>query len=455
MAHTVVLGAGPCGLAAGLELTRGGVRPLVLEREPEVGGLARTRELGLHRVDLSIHRVQDAGLTQELAGLVGPLHRVERKTIHVHLAGRRVPYPLGLSALLRLPAHRVARAGASWVRQRLGPRSAPASYADWFVQRFGRELHGWIAAPLMAKQWGIPDTRLSTAFAAHRRLSARLAHLLPARLVPREIPESFLHAPRGAGQLVEALARAARDGGASIRTGSAPVRVIHAAGRVTRLELSCGESLEVERLISTIPLPALCRRLDPPLPGELSRLVGALRFRALVVVALALRRERVGPDHVTYFPEPRFPFSRTFEPKNAAPKMSPSGRTVIGFELPCFEGDALWSSADAALAHRMASFGPEVGFAPGEVEGSLVIRVPEAYPLYELGHEEAVARLLAHLHAALGNLYLAGRNAVFHLDNMHHAFAMGRDVGRHVAAGGSSGAWHAALGRYATMSYID
>ena len=455
MAHTVVLGAGPCGLAAGLELTRGGVQPLLVEREPGVGGLARTRELGPHRVDLSIHRVQDTVLARELTALVGPLHRVERKTIHVHLAGRRVPYPLGLSALLRLPADRVVRAGASWFRQRLMPRSAPTSYAAWFVQRFGRELHEWIAAPLMAKQWGIPDTRLSTSFAAHRRLSARLAHLLPARLVPRGIPASFLHAPRGAGQLMEALARAAREGGASIRTGAAPVRVVHDQGRVVRLELSSGAPIGVERLISTIPLPELCRRFDPPLPDELSPLVAALRFRALVLVALALRRERVGPDHVTYFPEPRFPFSRTFEPKNAAPGMSPRGRTVIGFELPCFEGDALWSSSDAELARRMASFGPEVGFAPHEVEGSLVIRVPEAYPLYELGHEEAVARLLAHLHGTLENLYLAGRNALFRLDNMHHAFAMGRDVGRYVAAGRSGQAWHAALGRYATMSYID
>lgn len=455
MAHTVVLGGGPCGLAAGLELTRGGVRPLLVEREPGVGGLARTRELGPHRVDLSIHRVQDTTLARELTALVGPLHRVERKTIHVHLAGRRVPYPLGLSALLRLPADRVARAGASWVRQRLKPRSAPASYADWFVQRFGRELHSWIAAPLMAKQWGIPDTRLSSSFAAHRRLSARLAHLLPARLVPRGIPTSFLHAPRGAGQLMEALARAACEGGAVIRTGCAPVRVVHDQGRVIRLELSGGEPIEVERLISTIPLPELCRRLDPPLPDDLVSLAGALRFRALVLVALALRRERVGPDHVTYFPEPRFPFSRTFEPKNAAPAMSPSGRTVIGFELPCFEGDALWSSCDAALARQMTCFGPDVGFAPNEVEGSLVIRVPEAYPLYELGHEDVVARLLAHLHSTLGNLYLTGRNALFRLDNMHHAFTMGRDVGRHVGAGGDARTWHAALGRYATLSYID
>jgi protoporphyrinogen oxidase len=38
----IIAGAGPAGLAAAYELARHGVRPLVLEGDDRVGGLART-----------------------------------------------------------------------------------------------------------------------------------------------------------------------------------------------------------------------------------------------------------------------------------------------------------------------------------------------------------------------------------------------------------------------------
>lgn len=54
-----IVGAGPNGLTAAVELARHGVRPLVLERNPTVGGSARTAELTLpgfrHDVCAAIH----------------------------------------------------------------------------------------------------------------------------------------------------------------------------------------------------------------------------------------------------------------------------------------------------------------------------------------------------------------------------------------------------------------
>ena len=55
-ASTLVLGAGPAGLTAGLETARRGHAVTVLEADEQVGGLARTVERDGFRFDLGGHR---------------------------------------------------------------------------------------------------------------------------------------------------------------------------------------------------------------------------------------------------------------------------------------------------------------------------------------------------------------------------------------------------------------
>lgn len=466
--ETLILGAGPCGLALAWELGQRGGAALLVDRNPEVGGLARTFRCGPYRSDLSIHRlqVQDPRLKQRLEQLfAGQLHLVKRKTIHVQLGRRRVPYPIGVRSLVRLPWVRAGRASMQFLQRSLATPSQPevrteASYRQWFEARFGPELYRWIAGPLVEKQWGLPGDQLSDAFGAHRRLTLGPRDLLTqlpgvSRLVQRSIPASFVYGTQGVGPLMDTVARQVTALGGRALLGCEPVRVIHRRSRVQAVQLSDGQTVACQQLASSIPLPALVALMDPPPPAPLLALARQLRFRELVVVALVLDRQRVSRDHTTYFPEARFPFSRTFEVKNAAPQLVPRGKTVLGFELPCFAGDDLWRMPDDELVQWMSAFGDPVGFAPGEVEQGFVIRVPEAYPLYSMGYQQVASRVLRWLHGELSNLFCVGRNGLFRLDNMDHAFTMGFDLARHLAGHGSSRQWHHGLGRYHKLSYID
>ena len=51
-----VIGAGPAGLAAGYELARQNVPPIVLERDSKVGGISRTEEYKGFFFDIGGHR---------------------------------------------------------------------------------------------------------------------------------------------------------------------------------------------------------------------------------------------------------------------------------------------------------------------------------------------------------------------------------------------------------------
>ena len=56
-ADTVIIGAGPAGLTAGLELLRAGKRDvLVLEATDDIGGLSRTVNYKGNRIDIGGHR---------------------------------------------------------------------------------------------------------------------------------------------------------------------------------------------------------------------------------------------------------------------------------------------------------------------------------------------------------------------------------------------------------------
>ena len=54
--RTVVIGAGPAGLSAALELTRHDIAPLVLEKDDIVGGISRTQCYKGYHFDMGGHR---------------------------------------------------------------------------------------------------------------------------------------------------------------------------------------------------------------------------------------------------------------------------------------------------------------------------------------------------------------------------------------------------------------
>ncbi len=55
--RAIIIGAGPAGLTAGLELLRRtGVQPIVLEASDEIGGISRTIRYKGNRMDIGGHR---------------------------------------------------------------------------------------------------------------------------------------------------------------------------------------------------------------------------------------------------------------------------------------------------------------------------------------------------------------------------------------------------------------
>src|SRR5712692_1061234 len=97
MAHTVVLGGGICGLAAGFQLAEGGERVTLLEAQHFVGGLATTLrgstgagfDFGPHAYHARNQRV--LGMFKEIASDGFP---AQQKNVRIKFRGKYYKYPL-------------------------------------------------------------------------------------------------------------------------------------------------------------------------------------------------------------------------------------------------------------------------------------------------------------------------------------------------------------------------
>ena len=105
--------------------------------------------------------------------------------------------------------------------------------------------------------------------------------------------------------------------------------------------------------------------------------------------------------------------------------MSPAGHTSLVAEYFCFRGDATWCASDRALVDATARELVRLGMLQRQqVLGGVVVRVPRAYPLFELGYTDYHRQIEDYL-ARFSNLHLIGRGGSFRYYNMDHAMESG------------------------------
>ena len=105
--------------------------------------------------------------------------------------------------------------------------------------------------------------------------------------------------------------------------------------------------------------------------------------------------------------------------------MAPDGKTHLVVEYFCFRGDAIWAATDAALAQRTVRELSGLGMIePEEVLDSTVLRIPNAYPLFEVDYLEKRKCIVEYLDR-FSNLELVGRGGQFEYYNTDHAIESG------------------------------
>lgn len=435
---TVVLGGGLAGLTAARALAQAGRHVQVLEGADVVGGLARTFAHNGFRFDLGGHRffTRDAHVERLVRELLGDELVAVPRSSRIYLRGKWIDYPLRpVNALFGLGLGKSAQillgyAAASMAQRRR--RTAPVSLEDWVVAHFGRPLFELYFRDYSEKVWGISCGDISAEWMAQRIQGLSLGAAIRQALLKRgpalpTLVDRFWYPRLGIGRIAERLCDEIGPAN-SIATDARVTHLHHDGRRVAGVSvLQDGRHREVPgaEFLSTIPLTQLVQALSPHAPAQVRAAAARMRYRDLVIVTVMLQRPRATDLSWIYFPGKDIPFGRLHEPTNWSAAMAPPGCTLLVTERFCFRGDATWNANDADLIDTTVEHLARLGFIRRhEVHDGMVVRVPAAYPLFEVGYQER-SRILGDYLERFENLGIAGRSGRFRYYNMDQAIASG------------------------------
>ncbi len=453
--HVVILGGGLAGLSAGYELAKRGNRVTVLEREPHVGGMASSfvengdeywcYDFGPHRF-----HTRDDHLIDHVKEILGDNVVNAKRLSRIVLFNKFFDYPLvAKNVIAQMPRRLLVRAFYDYLVVRLQLvlgvcRLSDENFEGWVTRRFGHTLYRVFFGQYTEKAWGIPPSQISADWASQRISLLSLwdtvkKTLFPSKKnTPRTLVTDFIYPKRGGiGELARGYARHIEAMGGEVVVDAPAVRVYRDGMRVTGVQYGRHQriDLEADDYVSTIPVTALVKALTPKAPEAILAASASLRYISIVFVYLKLNRSSVSPDSWVYLPEKHLTVHRISEFRNFSPHCAPAGKTMVCAEITCRRGDKIWRSSPEELRRIAERDLVAIGLiGAGEVIGSMVKKIPYAYPVYDLEYKKHLVPIMAFV-GELQNIRTTGRQGNFRYNNMDQSVEMGRRVGIELATG--------------------
>ena len=440
----IIIGAGPAGLTAAYKILKlsKDIKPIVLEKNPvRVGGISSTIDYKNYKFDIGGHRFfsksdEVVKLWEEIMGD----DLIERPRLsRIYYKKKFYSYPLKIfEALRNLGPRESILIMLSYAKAKLFPVKNPKTFEEWVSNNFGYRLYALFFKAYTEKVWGISCKKLSADWAAQRIKGLSISTLLldtakkklnykqSNQNVIKTLIDKFKYPKKGPGQLWEKTATLIREMGGDVVLDRTVVRVEtdrdKVASVICRDSNGNEEIYEGDYFMSTMPIKDLVNAITPALPGEVVEAANKLSYRDFISVALIVDQEDIFPDTWIYIHEPNVSVGRIQNFNNWSPYMVPDkGKTCLGLEYFCFEGDNFWNKSDEELSKLAKKELDYLGLAPKDkVVDSCVVRMPKAYPVYDEDYKKYIDVVKDHTDK-FSNLYLIGRNGMHKYNNQDHS----------------------------------
>jgi protoporphyrinogen oxidase len=345
--RAVIIGAGPAGLTAAHEfLTRSGIKPIVLEKSNEIGGIARTINYKGNRIDIGGHRFfsksdrvmdwwmkilptekgaeneftityQNQTRSVEVAGTgpdpndVDKVMLVRERKSRIYFLRKFFDYPISLSitTVRNLGIFRMAKIGISYLQAMAFPIKNEKNLEEFFINRFGSELYRTFFESYTEKVWGRTCHQISAEWGAQRikglNILKALQHAFTSifkrttgikqKDVETSLIERFLYPKHGPGQLWEEVAKQVVEMGGEVRMNQDVIQIHRRGGKivaVTTRDRNTGaeETIEGDVFFSSMPIKDLLRSITPKVEDNVLEVSDGLVYRDFITVGLLVDR---------------------------------------------------------------------------------------------------------------------------------------------------------------------
>jgi len=433
---TVIIGAGPAGLAAGYELARHGIRPIVLEKADKVGGISRTETFHGYNFDIGGHRffTRIEQVDNLWRRMLGEDFLAVRRSSRILYRERLFNYPLTLlNALSNLGITESLLIILSYLRAQLHLSRDEDTFEQWMTNRFGSRLYRMFFKEYTEKVWGIPCHELRADWAAQRikglSLASTLSNVILGTKKARTLTDEFRYPAKGPGMMWQRFQEELTRLGGQVHLNSEVVRLRCENGRI--VSVTCVNEngpleIPVSCIISSSPIGRVITSLEPEAPAAVLDASRKLKHRSFILVGLMVNKKDLFPDQWIYVHTPNVKVARIQNFKNWSAAMVPDPqKTSVGMEYFCTEGDRTWRMSDAELREMASRELSEIGLAEvDDVVDVFIIRQPDAYPVYDDGYRMHLDTVRSFLES-IDNFQTIGRSGMHRYNNMDHSMCTG------------------------------
>ena len=454
MYDLVIIGAGPAGLTAAYELSNSEKKVIVLEKKPQVGGLAETKVFGSYRYDIGPHRffTKNKEVYQLFLEMLGSdAVAVNRKT-RILFKNSYFDYPLTpLNALFGLGLGESIVIGFSYIFARVKSYlkiSKINNFEDWVVDRFGKKLFNNFFKNYTEKVWGIDCKDIGSDWAAQRIKGLSLSTAIKFALFPnskkrpKTLVDKFYYPRLGAGMLWEKFEEHITNKGINV-TKNKKVTAVKRSGDNFMITYEDTEgnktTIESKNVFFSNPLLEFIAIYDSEVPQSVIDSAKALNYRNHISVHITIDK-KLFDDNWIYIHSPNLDMARIADFTNFSDDMSEAGTYPLTLEYFCFEDDDIWNKQnkdiiDFALNELRNIFDDEFNVIHSEVS-----RNANAYPVIKTGYQEHIDVIKDWL-SGLPNITAIGRSGMFKYNNQDHAMATGLYAARTLMGQGDYDPW--------------
>jgi protoporphyrinogen oxidase len=357
---TLVLGAGPAGLAASYTLAKAGRKPLLLERDKVCGGLMRSIQRGEFIMDIGRKELYNrlSKVDTFWQEILGSDYRLYPHRGGLLYDGHIIDLSPAYQGFRRgMPWSMFFKCGANFLWSRAKPKGpSPRTVEEFFYEKRGRELTRIVSQGFQEKLTGRKWAEIPLAQDAtnnHDPGFIRTVKDAMVRTFSKKEPNTYMgiwrHPAKGTGQICQFLERGIVQYGGQIQNNVKLLEMQHAGGTIHTVTAEVASetiAFKPAHVISSIPLEFLVQLLpkeqlaagNGPENKEKS---SPFRRKTVVLVYLFLDEEPRFPHAWLNVTCPKTKIGRITNYAGLNGDMVPKGKTCLCCEFYCFDEDPM------------------------------------------------------------------------------------------------------------------
>lgn len=430
-AHVVIIGAGFCGLAAGYELSKRGVRVTIIEKDEEIGGLAGSFHVNGVRLEKFYHHwfsndKHVMTLIDELGMRDQVILRTTRTGMYYANNFFKLSTPLDLLRFTPLSVLDRFRLGLLTLRVRRVDnwrQLENLTAEEWLRENGGDKVYEVVWAPLLRGKFGEYASDISAVW-FWNKLKLRGGSR------GKGGKEQLAYYRGGFSALSEEIATRIKSAGGTLIMKRAVDKLLVHGGNVIGVE-SEGEQFQADAVIATPALPIIADLVEPHVSKEYTEKLRRTKYLSNVCLILELDRS-LSDTYWLNVNDPDFPFVAVIEHTNFEPRDTYGGRNIVYLSKYLPESSELFRMQDNELLeytipHLQRMF-PD--FKRGCIIDYHVWRAYYSQPVVERHY----SALIPAQESTLSGLFLATMAQIYPEDRgTNYAIAQGRKIAEMIA----------------------